>query len=271
MYDFDFGFSPFPGMNPYVESVVNWSDFHSTFIHALREAINTQLPKPYYARVHELVMMLGPDSTGPKVSEPDVFVGRGPGRTGSPNVSSAGAATLEPLTLAHIERLDPHRELTIDIIRLPEQNVVTVVELFSPTNKYGDGRAEYSKKRRLLPQTPANIVELDLLRRGRRMPLSKPLPPDDYYAFISRGDRRPMCDVYHWSVRDLMPVLPVPLRPPDADLLIGLAEPFKVAFSRGLYGRFVDYSQAPPPPAMLSEDLAWMARLLNDAASARRE
>ena len=127
------------------------------------------------------------------------------------------------------------------------------------------------KKLRHLLQTPANVVELDLLRRGRRLQLSKPLPADDYYAFVSRGDRRPSCDVYHWSVRDPLPTLPIPLRPTEPDILIELDKPFRVAFTRGQYGRFIDYSKAPPRPAMSAEDSEWMTGVLKAAETAGRD
>ena len=127
MFDFNFGHSPLPGMNPYLEWPVNWSDFHSTYIHAIREAINEKLPGNYYARIGELVMMIAPESAERTAGEPDVFVGRNPSLGNLPPHRSAGTATLEPVTLAHVQYLDPHTELFIDILRLPGEEVVTVV------------------------------------------------------------------------------------------------------------------------------------------------
>ncbi len=254
--------TPFPGMNPYLEGPVNWSDFHATFIGALREAINTRLPRPYYARIEQWVMMIPVDDDQAQRREPDVLVGYGGRTAGSrpPSPPAAGSAVglLEPAAMANVAQSDPHREWLIEILRMPERDVVTVLELFSPTNKRGEGRGIYLEKRRQLLATPANVVEIDLIRAGRRLQLNKRLPPDDYYAFVSRGDRRPACDVYHWSVRDPLPTLPIPLRPPDADVLVGLADPFRVAFARGRYGRFVDYADPPPPPAFDADTAAWV-------------
>ena len=265
----DYRASPFPGMNPYLEGPVNWSDFHATLIHTLREAINDQLPEPYNARVGELVMMVAPEQPERQTREPDVFVNRDPdaGPSARPVAVAPPTALLEPIILAHVEHLDPHTELFIEILRMPERDVVTVVELFSPTNKYGAGRAEYGDKRAQLLRTSANIVELDLLRAGGRLPLSKPLPRDDYFCFVSRGDRRPLCDVYHWSVRDPLPRLPIPLRPPDPDVWVDLGEPFRTAFSRGQYGRYVDYAKPPPPPTMAPADLDWLMQTAREAAT----
>ena len=255
-----FGSSPFPGMNPYLEGPENWSDCHATFVHALREALNERLPPNYYARVGELVITVASEQPEGRTREPDVFLGKTPDQSRPADISLSphfSTTLLEPIAAANVEHLDPHTELFIEVLRMPEREVVTVIELFSPTNKYGAGRTEYAQKRVQLLRTPANLVELDLLRAGRRMPV----PKDDYFCFISPGDRRPSCDVYHWSVRDLLPTLPIPLQKPDSDVLLPLAGPFKTAFARGQYSRFIDYTQPPPPPAFPPEAAAWLAQL----------
>lgn len=261
----NFDVSPFPGMNPYIEGPNHWADFHHEFISTLRQAIGDRLPEPYYASVGELVMLVSPETDDrPQRREPDVLVGHaGTRRVGaeSPGGAAAAVAVLEPLPMANVVFDDPHTEGYIEIRRMPAGEFVTVIELLSPTNKRGDGRGIYLQKRRQLLGTPANIVEVDLIRAGRRLQLNRPLPPDDYYCFVSRGDRRPACDVYHWSVRDPLPAIPVPLRPPDADVVVGLADPFRVAFARGRYGRFIDYAEPPPASPFAADDAAWAAEV----------
>jgi hypothetical protein len=256
----DFSVSPFPGMNPYLEGPVNWSDFHATFIHALREAINEVLPEAYAARVNELVMMVTPELPARKSVEPDVLISRMPSRE-SLSTAPESTAVLEPVVLANIEMLDPYTEAYIEILRLPEEMPVTVVELFSPTNKYGEGRGAYLDKRNRLLRTNINLFELDLIRAGPRLQLSSSPPEDDYLCYISRANERPNCDVYSWSVRQPLPVLPLPLRTPDPDIHVNLANPFQVAFSRGRYGRFIDYSAQPPAPRFSEADRSWIQRI----------
>jgi len=50
--------SPFPGMDPYLESPEFWPDFHSTFINCWREAIAEVLPDGYEARIDERVSLV---------------------------------------------------------------------------------------------------------------------------------------------------------------------------------------------------------------------
>ena len=206
--------SPFPGMDPYLESPTHWSDFHATFIQSWREAIGDRLPDNYFARVGEEVV----------------------------------------LTEAFIETL-----------RLPNQEVVAVLELLSPTNKSGDGRGFYMEKRQQLLRQKIHIVELDLIRAGKRLQLDKPLPRGDYYAFISRSDRRPYCDVYPWTVRDSLPLLPIPLLAPDPDVEIDLGDAFRVAYQRGRYERLIRYEQAVPAPSFAGADAEWVAGVASSA------
>lgn len=50
--------SPFPGMDPYLESPKHWSDFHYRFIAHWCEILNEHLPRRYAARVEERVRLV---------------------------------------------------------------------------------------------------------------------------------------------------------------------------------------------------------------------
>ena len=43
--------SPFPGMDPYLESPDIWPDFHDALASEIRAELNQALPAPYYARL----------------------------------------------------------------------------------------------------------------------------------------------------------------------------------------------------------------------------
>jgi hypothetical protein len=248
-------------MDPYIESPVHWPDFHVTFINTLRETIADTLPDAYFARIQEDAVLLEPEPPGYKVI-PDVLVGADAANGSVAMSASTRVATLEPTTLANIVALDPHIEYFIEIVRMPEAKVVTVVEVLSPTNKRGDGRGLYTNKRgHLLRTSDINLVEIDLLRAGRGIQLAKPLPQSHYHAFVSRADRRPDCDVYSWTVRDKLPTVPIPLRAPTPDASADVARAFEMAYQRGRYGRMVRYSEPPPPPAFSPDEAAWVTPL----------
>jgi hypothetical protein len=148
------------------------------------------------------------------------------------------------------------RQRRVEIRRLPELSLVTVIEVLSPDNKSGKGRGDYLAKRELLLEQAVHLVEIDLLLGGRRLPMGAALPSGDYYAFVARVERWPSCDVYAWTVRDRLPTIPIPLRLPDPDVSLDLAAPVHTAYDRGLYGRTTDYTVALPLP-LDQESRAW--------------
>jgi len=76
------------------------------------------------------------------------------------------------------------------IRHLGSGEVVTVIELLSPSNKCtgSEGRKAYLAKREEILSSRTNLVELDLLRGGARLPTVQPLPPGDYFAFVCRSN-----------------------------------------------------------------------------------
>ncbi|MFO0888106.1 MAG: DUF4058 family protein [Isosphaeraceae bacterium] len=255
--------SPFPGMDPFLESQGFWQDFHPTLLVALRESLNDRLPPQYAALIEERVQLV--DASGDVVRgfRPDVAVLERP-RTGQSRSeeSHTGVATVEPVALPLVwESFDEITERWIVIKRLPEKKLVTVIEVLSPTNKLPRGFEEYLSKRWEVLDQPVHLVEIDLLLQGRRIPFGRPLPAGDYYAYVTRtAQPRVTSDVYAWPLRHPLPTIPIPLSAPDPDIPLDLAAMVSRAYEQGRYGRLVDYSaelRAPLPP----EDLRWAAEV----------
>lgn len=262
--------SPFPGMDPYLESPAHWSDFHGHFVPQLAEAINQRLPDNYVARIGEHVSVVMPVAEPPSAQSffPDVTLIRSSREANSGAAGgTAVAAPPEPVIMTNVEFADEHTEAYVRIVRLPGQELVTVLELISPTNKYGDGRGEYMRKRKEFLRQPVNLVELDLLRAGVRVAFARPLPPGHYYGFVSRSSGTHLTEAYAWTVRESFPRLPIPLRAPDPDVLIDLNEPFAAAYERGRYWKLINYAEPPPPPPFGGDDAQWVAA----TARGRRE
>lgn|SRR5487761_1150139 len=238
--------SPFPGMDPFLEQPAYWSDFHATFINYWREAIADLLPPAYEAALGERVYLVetGPDAH--KLGYPDVAVTHEQSPPPARPAPVVAAATLEPVTVP-LTMLEGPRETYIEILHQPERSLVAALELLSPANKEPPRRVEYLAKRRALLLQNVHLVELDLLLSGRRLPFQDRLPAGHYYYFLARAEERPDCQVYHWSLRGVLPTLPVPLRHPDADILVNLATVFATVYERGKFFRRVDYNGAIPP------------------------
>ena len=166
---------------------------------------------------------------------PDVWSDVNPGQRLRP-VPGASPTTLEPVTIPLLKGdVEEIHDTWIEIRNLPELDLVTVIEILSPTNKTGVGRVEYLDKRDEYIDLPVNLVELDLLVGGRRLPMKKPMPPGDYYALVARAQRRPDCDVYAWSIRQPLPTIPIPLKLVDSDVQLNLVDSFALAYQRGRY------------------------------------
>ena len=141
---------------------------------------------------------------------------------------------------------------------MPERTVVSALQLLSPSNKAGSGRRDYLAKRQAVLRQDVNLVELDLLRGRGRVPLLGTVQ-GEYFQYVSRIDLRPDCQVFGWGLRDLLPSVPLPLKPPDADAIVDLARVFAETFDRGCYREDLRYGQAPPadwPEA----DAAWICQ-----------
>jgi hypothetical protein len=241
-------------MDPFLEDPAYWPDFHSRFINNWADALAEVLPEQYEANLGERVYLVEHDPDARKLMSPDIGVIESPAPTKVK--SQAGAATLAPVTVPLII-LEGPRETFVEILHKPDRELVTVLELLSPANKEQPGRTEYLTKRRAILYQKVHLVELDLLRAGRRMPSQVPLPAGHYYYLVARAERRPDAEVFAWTIRDPLPRLPVPLRAPDPDISFDLAAVFGTTYERGRLARKINYSR--PLADLGREEQEWAA------------
>jgi hypothetical protein len=250
--------SPFPGMDPYLEDPTVWEEFHHVLITECMYFVGDRLPSNYQAKIQERVELISRDDEAAAQYVPDVAVITRPREGLADAAQSSGgeaAVGLAPVIIPSTESIEV-REGYIEIIRLPDHQLITSIELLSPWNKFGEGVGEYRHKRRSRVRHGVHVVEIDLLRRGHQTELARPLPRGDYYAFVFRANRRPDVDVYAWSLHDPLPIVEVPLAPPDADLRLELSTVVNTAYDRGRYQGKLRYSEPPPQP-ISQVDAAW--------------
>jgi hypothetical protein len=147
------------------------------------------------------------------------------------------------------------------------RQLVTAIEILSPTNKRADGRMEYLAKRCQILLSTTHLLEIDLLRQGRRLPMRDPLPPVDYFVLLSRAENRPIADVWPLALRDRLPVVPIPLLPGDADVILDLQQIFTAAYDLLGYDLAIDYHRPPEPP--LNDETSALAESFLRAAGLR--
>jgi uncharacterized protein DUF4058 len=256
--------SPFPGMDPYLEQ--HWGDVHHSFITYARDQLRPKLPRDLRARVEERVFVESPIGRERSLV-PDVRIfERGRGRSGS--FASAGSLSVaEPLIL---EVDEPITQGFIEILDASSGNrVITVIEVLSPANKApGEGQDLYVRKQQELRQAQVTLVEIDLLRGGKRLlpvPLRR-LPPEyrtAYQVWVRRGWQPLSVEVYRASLREKLPTIKIPLRQSDADVLLDLQALIEQCYRNGSYEEDIDYQNDPEPPLGKS-DARWAQALLRD-------
>jgi hypothetical protein len=143
--------------------------------------------------------------------------------------------------------------------------VITVIELLSPTNKLTrDGRRQYARKRMQVLGSATHFIEIDLLRAGEPFPFR--VHDDDAQSdcriLVSRAPDRPQAAVYLFTLRDPIPDIPVPLQPGDAEPSVAVNRLVHDVYDRAGYDLTLDYQQSPPPPPISAQDVQWMKQLL---------
>jgi hypothetical protein len=245
-------------MDPFIESQI-WDDFHTRFVTVLSDMLVPQVRPQYMVAVERYVYVTREEEEVVRIIAPDAFVAD-TGHGWRESAATAGTATLQPVK--HRMRLPRRRQAYLVIRTRRNQTVVTVIELLSPWNKTPEtGVAEYLGKRVNVLYSTANLVELDLLRGGGRLPTVDPLQAGDFYAFVSRPRVRPEFDVYAWTLRDPLPTLPIPLAPGDQDVSLDLQAAFTTTYDRAGYDYSLDYA-AEVQPALSAEDMPWLKSLL---------
>jgi hypothetical protein len=214
--------SPFPGMNPYLERDDLWHDFHERFLQLAAEVLGNRVKPHYVVRIDEHIHIH------------EIF--DAPGQARHP------AMDIEQLAF-------------VQVLDIRTRQVVTVIELLGRSYKVpGPDREQYLVRREQVLASQAHLVEIDLLRCGEPMPAGE-RPRFDYSALVSRVERRPHAEFWAVGLREPLPVIPIPMRRPDADLGLNLQGMLNRIYDTAGYEDTI-YGGEPDPP-LSPEDAAW--------------
>jgi len=261
--------SPFPGMDPWLESPGVFPDFHNSFIGFLREAINTLLPPPFYTAIATRVYT----EEAVQHYEPDVDVLLPSDRTFESGNATA-VATLSVTDLLEVaSALRPEEEVTEWFLEVrtagDRERLITSVEMLSPTNKTRGktGRGMYRAKQLELNSSGVNLVEIDLLRRGAHVTLAsfaelrKKAGLYDYHICVTTPQVEDSSFVSPFQLSQPIPRIPIPLTEDVPAIPIDLQAAFTRTFDAALYSRRVRYME-PCDPTLTSEQQAWAEGIL---------
>jgi hypothetical protein len=255
--------SPFPGMDPYLESPVYWAGFHTSLNVAIMAGLSSRLPVGYYADVDRHIWVDDelPEDDRFLIGRPDVYISQSDGGTA---VATATKMATKPTGRALLKLAAKKRtQRFVKIVDQSDHRFVTVIEVLSPSNKVrGPDRDNYIAKRNEYLTSGIHFVELDLLRGGSRMPMGTPSPVDaDYYVMIACAHESPNVSYWAFTVRDTMPVLPIPLKPEDGAIDFELRPCLDRAYEDAGYSRRIDYALTPEPD-LRRHDAEWSRSFL---------
>jgi hypothetical protein len=254
-------------MDPYLEGEM-WQEFHETLATEIRAQLLKVLPPHYVALLAKRYVLHRPAiglmslPEEHRVIYPDVHVAQTP-RVRESAVAYETQTFTQPATRIPSLVAEEVPVMSVEVRDVANRRLVTVIEILSPVNKMGDGAMEYVEKRGALMGTSVHLLEIDLLRRGGRVLFETDPPPADYYAYLSRFTDRPYTDVWPIGLRDRLPVLPVPLLPPDADVPLDLQRAVDACYELVHYERLLDYTVPPPPPPLGEADATWLADVVS--------
>ena len=224
--------SPFPGMDPYLETPALWPGFQQQFVTCLYQLLLPNLadrynPRPVRRTYHT-----------------------------------------EMALFTSIIR-EEHVESFVEIRRRTDSRLVTLIDVVSPANKTTmasgketPGRAAYLAQRRLAQNAGANLVEIDLVLQGKP---TLDFPRDgldcDYTVTVARADRPDRYDVYPITLRERLKKVKLPLGPEDGDRPLDLQAVFARCYDQSGYAKQIDYTSDLPVP-VADDTRKWVEALL---------
>lgn len=247
--------SPFPGMDPFLEEPTEWGGVHSRLINSISDYLADIISPNFFVRIEERVYITTPDDPDRRPIVPDVYVvtGRKAEHQAAAPEAVSTPTLIEPL-------YDPEiRDRYIEIHDTRNREVITTIEVPSPFNKAPDapGRHAFLRKRQTVMASKVHWLEIDLLRAGERPP--EVAGQSDYYALLKRGETPGPFEVWYFDLRDKLPVIAVPLKPPFADVPLNLQTVFDTVYKRAHYADSINYvGAAIPLPPLRPADKAWV-------------
>jgi hypothetical protein len=256
--------SPFPGMDPWLESAANFPHFHQMFIATLTRDLSERLPAGFYAKTGTRIWL----EHSSRSIVPDVSVGQA---FASKSSSTQVAYETSSGDLLELEIAEPDWERTesyIDVLTTSHQ-LVASIEVLSPANKQpgSKGREQYRTKQQELMRTGAHTLEIDLLRDGKHATLvdetelQTRFGPYDYHVCLHRGDRPARMFVKPFRVQDALPQVLLPLTADAPGILLDLQTCFQQSYAAAGFARFVDYQDL-TAANLTPEQAAWAQNLL---------
>jgi hypothetical protein len=270
--------SPFPGMDPYLESRDWFPCVRESMVVLAMETLQAQLPEDYSARTSQREWL----EYSHRYISPEVDLVRSESRPRQ-RARQGGVAVAERETsrpvVVRVETIEhgPFKESFVEVRRREGKKIriVTAIEILSRANKTpgNSGRELYLAKQREVLGGETHLIEIDLLRSGThtsaipRNLAEEQAGPFDYHISIHRFDKPQDFLIYPIRLEDPLPAIGIPLLPGEADVSLELQPLFDRAYDAGPYRREIDYAKDKITPRLHAEQAKWAAHLTKAVSS----
>lgn len=200
-------------MHPALEQPRYFPDLHASLSVYIRDWLAPRLPERYSISVERGLSMTDEPEVA-KRYRPDVSINQAE----APEVSYADAIVVQPPSFSVEVSGQPQRHVAI---RDEAESLVTTIEILSPANKTGEGYEDFRWKQEQLAQKGIHLVEIDLLKQGKRRCRDERVDQADYVMTVQRSGSR-HANVWAAALGKALPAIPVPLLAPDADVPLPL-------------------------------------------------
>lgn len=250
--------SPFPGMDPYLEGSL-WTSVHTALAVQLVHILNPLLLPRYFAFASRRMVLGIPQEPDIAIGDvyPDVSLRARPNDESESTPVAGGTAIAAPVRMVSLvpSRI-PH--ITVEIRDVENRQLVTAIEILSPTNKRkGRGFNDYQRRREQLLLGAVHLMEIDWLHQGRRILLQGPLPAVPYFVFLTRSWDFPITETWPIALEQPLPVVPVPLREGEQSIAIDLGQALTRVYDDCCFRQIIDYAK-PPEVRLAAEETVWV-------------
>ncbi len=233
--------NPFPGMNPYLEHPELWHQVHNRLIVGIADTIAEQVAPKYFVSIEQRIYQSFEDPQS-LVGVADVGVKRDVWMSKQSDRLVGAVGVLMKPQQVQVEMPWEVKESYLEVREVATKELITVIEVLSPTNKHmGEGRSFYETKRIKILTSMTNLVEIDLLRSGKSM-MIQGAPKSQYRILVSRSSGRPNADLFAFDLQEEIPDFPVPLRGEMPEPIVSLQSILNETYRRGRLGLLIDYS-----------------------------
>jgi hypothetical protein len=254
-------------MDPYLEGYL-WPDVHHRLATQISDQLMPLLRPHYVARIEIQVVADETPEAEIGIMYPDVEIVRPSARSEIASGTAikatspaANAPAITPVSLS-VPLLEIEVRLaTVEIRDTAQNQLVTSIEILSPIDKREPGLTKYREKRRRLHEAEVHLLEIDLLRRGQRPFVHPRIPPSAYMISLTRA-KASFADIWAINLQDPLPVVPIPLRSPDADVTLDLTLAFNTIYDRAAYDLSINYQEPPPPPPLTPAEQAYLKEVV---------